>query len=52
MPLKIFTWSAALAAGPVMCTVSPGSSRAAVVFRFLMNPSMSELKPRLDPTIV
>jgi hypothetical protein len=31
MPLKILTWSAALAAGPAMCALSPGSPRAAVV---------------------
>ena len=43
MPLKIFTASAALAAGPAMCTVSPGSPRAAVARRLLMNASMLAL---------
>ena len=40
MPLKILTSSAALAAGPVMCTVSPGSPADAVAFSVLMNAAM------------
>ena len=38
MPLKILISSAALAAGPVMCTASAGSPADAVAFSPLMNP--------------